>query len=118
MLTQSSSTFDTLSPQAPIKVFGVEGRYAHALFSAASQKNSVEKVEKELTDFQVHVHVNIYIVCMHTGLTYTYAITYSIMVKWCGDRFMNIIICIHIAPTTMKRGVNHDPIGSEDIWTH
>ena len=39
--------------QAPIKVFGVEGRYAHALFSAASQKNSLEKVEKELSDFQV-----------------------------------------------------------------
>jgi F-type H+-transporting ATPase subunit O len=38
--------------QAPIKVFGVEGRYAHALFSAASQKNAIEAVEKELTDFQ------------------------------------------------------------------
>ena len=39
--------------QAPIRVFGVEGRYAHALFSAASQKNAIESVEKELTDFQV-----------------------------------------------------------------
>ena len=39
--------------QAPIKVFGVEGRYAHALFSAATQKNAIDKVEKELTDFQV-----------------------------------------------------------------
>jgi hypothetical protein len=38
--------------KAPIKVFGVEGRYAHALFSAASQKNAIEAVEKELTDFQ------------------------------------------------------------------
>ena len=34
-------------------MFGVEGRYAHALFSAASQKNAIESVEKELTDFQV-----------------------------------------------------------------
>ena len=39
--------------QAPIKVFGVEGRYAHALFSAASKSNSLEKVEKELGQVQV-----------------------------------------------------------------
>lgn len=34
-------------------MFGVEGRYAHALYSAASKKNSLDKVEKELNDFQV-----------------------------------------------------------------
>ena len=39
--------------QAPIQVFGIEGRYAHALFSAASRRNAIEKVEKELADFQV-----------------------------------------------------------------
>ena len=39
--------------QAPIQVFGIEGRYAHALFSAASKKKSLEKVEQELNDFQV-----------------------------------------------------------------
>ena len=39
--------------QAPIKVFGIEGRYAHALFSAASKQKSLDKVEKELSDFQV-----------------------------------------------------------------
>ena len=39
--------------QAPIQVFGIEGRYAHALFSAASKQNVIEKVEKELADFQV-----------------------------------------------------------------
>lgn len=47
--------FGILSIQAPIKVFGVEGRYAHALFSAAAQKNAIETVEKELTDFQVYL---------------------------------------------------------------
>ena len=36
-----------------MKVFGVEGRYAHALFSAASKSNSLEKVEKELGQVQV-----------------------------------------------------------------
>lgn len=46
--------------QAPIKVFGVEGRYAHALFSAASQRNVIEKVEKELTDFQVSLSLLLY----------------------------------------------------------
>ena len=45
---------DTFSlVQAPIKVFGIEGRYAHALFSAASRQNAIDKVEKELADFQV-----------------------------------------------------------------
>ena len=39
--------------QAPIQVFGIEGRYAHALFSAASKKKSLEKVEQELNNFQV-----------------------------------------------------------------
>ena len=34
-------------------MFGIEGRYAHALYSAAFKKNSLEKVEKELNDFQV-----------------------------------------------------------------
>ncbi|XP_064405174.1 ATP synthase subunit O, mitochondrial-like [Halichondria panicea] len=38
--------------KAPIKVFGIEGRYAHALFSAAAKQKSLDKVEKELNDFQ------------------------------------------------------------------
>uniref|UniRef100_A0A8C7TEJ0 Oligomycin sensitivity conferral protein n=1 Tax=Oncorhynchus mykiss TaxID=8022 RepID=A0A8C7TEJ0_ONCMY len=32
----------------PIQVYGVEGRYAYALFSAASQQGRPEQVEKEL----------------------------------------------------------------------
>lgn len=35
-------------------MFGIEGRYAHALFSVASKQNSIEKVEKELADYQVN----------------------------------------------------------------
>lgn len=38
--------------KAPIKVFGIEGRYAHALFSAASKNKAIDKVEKELNGFQ------------------------------------------------------------------
>ena len=38
--------------KAPIKVFGVEGRYAHALFSAASKSNALEVVESELNEVQ------------------------------------------------------------------
>jgi F0F1-type ATP synthase delta subunit len=40
-------------PQAPIQIFGIEGRYAHALYSAASKKNALDKVEKELTQVAV-----------------------------------------------------------------
>ena len=35
-------------------MFGIEGRYAHAAYSAAAKKKSVDKVETELTEIQVH----------------------------------------------------------------
>lgn len=38
-------------------MFGIEGRYAHALYSAAFKKKSLDKVEKELNDFQVDVYL-------------------------------------------------------------
>lgn len=36
----------------PVQVFGIEGRYACALYSAASKQKSLEAVEKDLTRFQ------------------------------------------------------------------
>lgn len=36
----------------PVQVFGLEGRYAGALFSAASKTKVLDAVEKELTSFQ------------------------------------------------------------------
>lgn len=36
----------------PIQVFGIEGRYACALYSAASKNKILEVVEKDLTAFQ------------------------------------------------------------------
>ncbi|CAG5120340.1 unnamed protein product [Candidula unifasciata] len=38
--------------QSPVQVYGVEGRYATALYSAASKQNKLEAVEKELTTLQ------------------------------------------------------------------
>lgn len=38
--------------QAPIQLFGVEGRYAHALYSAATKQKSLQSVEKELNSFK------------------------------------------------------------------
>jgi F-type H+-transporting ATPase subunit O len=35
----------------PIHIFGVEGRYAHALYSAAMKEKKLETVEKELKSF-------------------------------------------------------------------
>jgi F-type H+-transporting ATPase subunit O len=34
-------------------VFGLEGRYATALYSAASKQNQLDAVEKELVKFKV-----------------------------------------------------------------
>jgi F-type H+-transporting ATPase subunit O len=36
----------------PVQVFGIEGRYACALYSAASKQKSLEAVEKDLVSFQ------------------------------------------------------------------
>ena len=41
--------------QPPVQVFGLEGRYASALYSAASKQKVLEKVEKELITFQATV---------------------------------------------------------------
>ena len=39
--------------QPPLQLYGVDGRYAHALFSAASKTDSLPKVEKEVAAFRV-----------------------------------------------------------------
>ncbi|KAK8381622.1 hypothetical protein O3P69_018607 [Scylla paramamosain] len=39
--------------QPPIQVFGVEGRYATALYSAATKKKAIDAVDKDLKDFSV-----------------------------------------------------------------
>jgi F-type H+-transporting ATPase subunit O len=39
----------------PVQVFGIEGRYACALFSAASKQKCLEAVEKDLISFQATV---------------------------------------------------------------
>ena len=39
--------------KAPVQVFGTEGRYAAALFSAASKNKALDVVEKDLATFQV-----------------------------------------------------------------
>lgn len=46
------STTTTHRMEAPIKVYGVEGRYAHALFSAASKTGALEVAEQELNAVQ------------------------------------------------------------------
>ena len=37
--------------RAPVQVFGIEGRYATALYSAASKQKALDAVEKDLTTF-------------------------------------------------------------------
>lgn len=36
-------------PQPPIQVYGLEGRYATALYSAASKQKKLDQIEKELS---------------------------------------------------------------------
>ncbi|XP_041980212.1 ATP synthase subunit O, mitochondrial [Aricia agestis] len=49
-LSTSSAAAQLVKP--PVQVFGLEGRYASALYSAASKTKSLDAVEKELTQFQ------------------------------------------------------------------
>ena len=42
--------------KVPIRLHGVEGRYATALFTVASQKGSLDKVEKELEQVADVIH--------------------------------------------------------------
>ncbi|BFZ09431.1 hypothetical protein BsWGS_12470 [Bradybaena similaris] len=41
--------------QSPIQVYGVEGRYATALYSAASKQNKLDTVDKEVTALQAEL---------------------------------------------------------------
>lgn len=54
MLVRSLSTSAAASQlvKAPVQVFGLEGRYASALYSAATKNKTLDAVEKELSQFQ------------------------------------------------------------------
>lgn len=49
----SSTSSKMVKP--PVQVFGLEGRYAAALYSAASKSKSLDIVEKELTHFRASI---------------------------------------------------------------
>ncbi|KAH8346127.1 hypothetical protein KR067_006053, partial [Drosophila pandora] len=49
----SAATQQTVKP--PVQVFGLEGRYASALYSAASKLNQLDQVEKDLTALQATI---------------------------------------------------------------
>ena len=39
--------------RGPVQVFGIEGRYAHALYSAATKQGTAGEVESQLNSLQV-----------------------------------------------------------------
>ncbi|KAI7864290.1 ATP synthase delta subunit-domain-containing protein [Spinellus fusiger] len=43
------------APKVPVTLFGLNGRYATALYSAAARKNALEQVEKDLKQLSVIV---------------------------------------------------------------
>ncbi|XP_050428298.1 ATP synthase subunit O, mitochondrial [Adelges cooleyi] len=53
MLVRSLSTTTAQGlVKPPVQVFGIEGRYASALFSAGSKQKQLEAIEKDLVKFQ------------------------------------------------------------------
>lgn len=57
-LSVSSARCAELAAKPPIQVFGVEGRYAHALYSAAAKQKHLEKVESELLNVDELIRTN------------------------------------------------------------
>lgn len=59
MLIPQSRTLSSAAAQAtvkpPVQVFGLEGRYATALYSAASKLSQLDQVEKDLTALQATI---------------------------------------------------------------
>lgn len=51
----SSSSVQAQLVKTPVQVFGTEGRYAAALYSAASKQKSLDAVEKDLKAFQAQL---------------------------------------------------------------
>ncbi|KAJ0183320.1 hypothetical protein K1T71_001296 [Dendrolimus kikuchii] len=49
-LSTSAASAQLVKP--PVQVFGLEGRYASALYSAATKNKTLDAVEKELSQFQ------------------------------------------------------------------
>lgn len=52
-ISSSSAAHQLVKP--PIQIFGIEGRYASALYSAASKQKALEAVEKDLKSFQTTI---------------------------------------------------------------
>ena len=46
--------------QAPIQLFGIEGRYAHAIYSAASKENQLDAVAKDFQGLTVSFRILIH----------------------------------------------------------
>jgi len=59
LLIPQSRTLSSAAAQAtvkpPVQVFGLEGRYATALYSAASKLSQLDQVEKDLTALQATI---------------------------------------------------------------
>jgi hypothetical protein len=55
---QQTCKLINFSFQPPVHVFGIEGRYAHALYSAAIKEKKLEAVEKEIKAVQVWLMVS------------------------------------------------------------
>lgn len=58
MRTLSTAAPATKAIKPPIQLFGLEGRYATALYSAATKLKQIDKVESELSHLQAEMRKN------------------------------------------------------------
>ena len=50
----TSQVANAAAHKAPIQLYGLEGRYAHAIYSAASKQNQLEAVDKDFQGISVN----------------------------------------------------------------
>ena len=67
-LTRNARSFSSAAGEfirGPVQVFGIQGRYAHALYSAATKQGSTEAVEGQLNSLQVSSCVLVIIITLY-----------------------------------------------------
>ncbi|KAK2164899.1 hypothetical protein NP493_1393g00008 [Ridgeia piscesae] len=83
----------------PVPVFGIEGRYAHALYSAASKNNTLDTVEGELKRLQGILKTDVKFASFVVNPTIRRAKKKGILeevlkVQRCSDLTINLFVCL------------------------
>ena len=85
--------------QPPIQVFGIEGRYAHAMYSAAAKEKNLEKVESELKQVDELIKSNAKLSeYLENPTLDKFKKQCKLLPHLCANYFRMLILCCHNSP--------------------